>query len=64
MKIVAIILGGLTLAACAAGGQEGGYANYDALKRATEDCAAQGGVLRLKPEGDAQSITAYACERK
>jgi hypothetical protein len=59
-----MIMLGLCVGACASGGQEGGYANYDALKRATDDCAANGGTLRLKPQGDAQSITAYACERK
>jgi hypothetical protein len=54
----------LALGACVSGGQFGGYANYDALKRAQSDCEAKGGTLKLKTEGNAERIDAYACERK
>ena len=52
------------LAACAVGGPQGGYANYDALARMQQDCAAKGGTLKLKPEADPQWVDGYACERK
>ena len=64
MRALIAIAGVLMLTACATGGQTGGYANYDDLKRAQADCAAKGGTLRLKTEGNAERIDAYACERK
>lgn len=53
----------LGLAACETTEPEGGAADYDALKRAQADCAAQGGKLVLKDQGDAQRIDAYTCKR-
>ena len=51
-------------AACAGSARDGGYATYDALKAAQQACKAKGGALKLKTEGDPQSIDGYACERK
>ena len=52
----------LGLGACATGGPEGGVATYDALKAAQDSCAARGGRLVLKDQGDARDIEAYACK--
>jgi hypothetical protein len=53
----------VALAACETASNAGGTADYDALKRATEDCKAQGGSLVLKDQGDPQRIDAYVCKR-
>ena len=54
----------LGLAACdTLSSNAAGTADYDALKRATDDCKASGGTLVLKDQGDAQRITAYTCKR-
>ena len=39
-----------------------GDANYDALKKATEDCKAHGGHLELKNGGDSTELGDYACK--
>jgi hypothetical protein len=53
----------LGLAACETGGANvAGTADYDSLSRATRDCAAKGGKLVLKPDGNAQYIDAYECK--
>jgi hypothetical protein len=52
------------LSACAAGVNEGGLANYDALKRASADCEAKGGELQLRNEGNAERISDFSCKRK
>jgi hypothetical protein len=54
----------LSLAACETTANNGGTADYDALKRAQQDCAAQGGSLVLQDQGDPQRIQAYTCKRK
>jgi hypothetical protein len=57
----------LGLAACAGGidtMRDGGVATYDAIKAATEACAARGGTLKLKRNGNAQYLDDYACEGK
>jgi hypothetical protein len=59
--IAAVLLLGLT--ACESDVNAGGTADYDALKRAQADCAAQGGKLVLKDQGDPQRIDAYVCKR-
>jgi hypothetical protein len=59
----AITILALGLAACETANTEAGTADYDALKRATEDCKAQGGSLVLKDQGDPQRIDAYVCKR-
>jgi hypothetical protein len=61
LPIAAVLL--LGLAACETTEPDGGAANYDALKRAQADCAAQGGKLVLKDQGDSQRIDAYTCKR-
>jgi hypothetical protein len=65
MRIAAIItVLALGLAACDTfSANEAGTADYDALKRATEECKAQGGTLVLKDQGDQQRIDAYVCKR-
>ena len=66
MKALAI-LSAMTLAACASGvgsGRSGGIATYDDLKAATATCAAKGGSLKLKRNGDPQYLEDYACEAK
>jgi len=61
MPLAAVAL--LGLAGCETTENDGGAADYDALKRAQADCAAQGGKLVLKDQGDAQRIDAYTCKR-
>ena len=53
----------LALAACASSSAYGNYANYDTLKQAQDACAAKGGTMVLRAQGDPQSIDAYACKR-
>ena len=62
LALTMVLLLGLT--ACETAANEGGVADYDALRKAQQACAAQGGVFKLKPGGDAQYIQDYACERK
>ena len=55
----------LGLAACEQPGNNvSGTADYDSLKRASADCAAKGGKLVLKDQGDAQYIQDYECKVK
>ena len=54
----------LALTACETAANQGGVADYDALRKAQQACAANGGELKLKPNGDAQDIQDYACVRK
>jgi hypothetical protein len=57
----AVLLFGL--AGCeTTGNNVSGTADYDSLKRASEDCAAHGGKLVLKDQGDAQYIQDYLCK--
>jgi hypothetical protein len=53
----------LGLAACETASTLTGSADYDSLKRATADCAAQGGKLALKDQGNAEHIQDYACKK-
>jgi len=59
--VIALMLG---LCACETAANEGGVADYDALRKAQQACAAQGGTFKLKPGGDAEYIQDYACVRK
>jgi hypothetical protein len=53
----------LGLAACeTTGANVSGTADYDTLKRATDDCKVKGGSLVLKDEGNAQHIEDYVCK--
>jgi hypothetical protein len=62
---LAIALAALSLGACAGpGAPSGGVATLDALRDFQAACEARGRTMKLKPEGDAQRIDAYACERK
>ena len=63
MRPLAAILLLLSCAGCAAT-PEGGVATYDALKAATDACAAKGGSLTLVRNGDPQVLADYACKRK
>lgn len=64
MRHIVTALAGLALCACAAPRQpEGGVADYDALRRATEACMAEGGRLVLSRNGDVQSISDYRCDK-
>ena len=60
-----LALAALALSACAEGAtRDEGVATLDALRDAQTACAARGGTMQLKPEGDPTSIDAYACVRK
>ena len=73
MKPMALILmtlipATLALSACAdmggvGAGRNGGIATYDDLKDAQKTCAAKGGALKLKRNGDPQYLEDYACEK-
>jgi hypothetical protein len=64
MRAVAILAMCGTLAACAGVTNEGGIANYDALRKATADCEAKGGELKLQNGGDPEVISDFSCKRK
>ena len=59
----AILILALGLSACETSGNAAGTADYDSLKRATDECKALGGELVLKDQGDQQRIDAYVCKR-
>jgi len=62
--VIGVLLG-LALTACAgAPTRDGGVATLDALRDAQARCAARGGTVQLKTEGDPASIDDYACVRK
>ena len=63
MRGALAILALLALTACETSSNEGGVADYDALRQASQQCAAQGGHLVLQPGGDNQYIQDYACEK-
>jgi hypothetical protein len=63
-RLIPAIIGLLALTACAGGGRDEGIATLDALSDLQKTCAARGGTMQLKPEGDPASIDAYACVRK
>ena len=61
---LAIALASLSLGACAGSPtRDEGVATLDALRDLQTACAAKGGTMKLKTEGDPQYINAYACER-
>ena len=63
MRVTLALILALGLAACAGAGPDGGVANYDALRAATQACAAKGGKLVLKDQGNARDIDAFVCKR-
>jgi len=64
IAFIALALAGAGLAACESPSNVGGVADYDALRKATQECEAGGGRLVLKDGGDPQYIQDYACKRK
>jgi len=63
-RTAAITLSALALGACASGAtRDKGVATLDALRDVQAACAARGGTMQLKPDGDPQYIGAYACQR-
>jgi hypothetical protein len=63
MRAALAILAALALAGCETTANEGGVANYDALRQASQQCQAQGGHLVLQKNGDPENIQDYACEK-
>ena len=64
-SLVLILAATLGLSACeTTGNNVSGTADYDSLKRATDDCKATGGSLVLKTEGNAMYIQDYVCKVK
>jgi hypothetical protein len=62
---VLIIAAAVGLSACeSTGNNVSGTADYDSLKRATQECKARGGDLVLKDQGDAMYIQDYVCKVK
>ena len=65
------VLAALTLAAslaaagCASNANyslQNGDANYDAIRKATEECKAHGGEIHLKSGGDTTELNDYQCK--
>jgi putative hemolysin len=52
----------IALSACASYGVPDGDANYDAMKAATDQCAAKGGQLQPKTEHDGRAVSDYDCK--
>jgi len=66
MKLAGGLIIALLLSACASGvgsGASAGVATYDDLKAAAATCAAKGGNLKLKRNGDIKYLDDYACEK-
>jgi hypothetical protein len=66
MRRLLLIAAALSLSACMGGvgsGNNGGVATYDDLKAAQQACAAKGGKLTLKRNGDVSYLGDYACEK-
>jgi len=63
--LAALILAGTLCGACAGGPSPmDDVANYDALKSAKDACAARGGVLALRDQGNPERISSFVCKRK
>jgi hypothetical protein len=62
--LVAGLAAALSLSACAGGsyGLQDGDANYDAVKKASDDCKARGGHIQLKSGGDTTELGDYECK--
>ena len=63
MRAALAILALLALSVCETAANEGGVANYDALREASQRCQAEGGHLVLQKNGDPENIQDYACEK-
>ena len=64
MRAALAMLCAFALAGCESAINMGGVADYDALRKAQQECAAQGGQLVLKDRGNPEYIDDYACKRK
>jgi hypothetical protein len=63
--VVLVIAAAVGLSACeSTGNNVSGTADYDTLKRATQECKARGGEFVLKDQGDAMYIQDYVCKVK
>jgi hypothetical protein len=63
MRAVLAMIALLALGACETSANEGGVADYDALRKASQACQAEGGHLVLQKNGDPENIQDYACEK-
>jgi hypothetical protein len=63
-RLAAALILSLALAGCATATRDEGVATLDALSDAQAKCAATGGDLKLKVEGDPTQLDAYECVRK
>ncbi|HEX3887258.1 MAG TPA: hypothetical protein VHW05_07145 [Phenylobacterium sp.] len=63
MKALIIVAAAIALSACAEGGPQGGVANYDALKQASDACRAKGGHLELQRDSAPEDLANYSCEK-
>lgn len=61
--LIVTVVAALALSACAEGGPQGGVANYDALKKATEACKAKGGSLILQRDAAPEDLANYDCKK-
>ncbi len=62
MRVGAILLAAIPLAACAASVGYG-TADYNSIRKATEDCQAGGGHLALKSGYDGRQLSSYVCQK-
>ncbi|HWA63674.1 MAG TPA: hypothetical protein VG939_20015 [Caulobacteraceae bacterium] len=61
--MLAILSIASALSACAQSyGLNEGDASYDAIRRASDDCKAKGGVIQLKKGGDVTELSDYECK--
>jgi hypothetical protein len=51
----------LALASGACSGVGQGAADYDSVAKATRDCQADGGELKLRPNYDGRELSSYDC---
>ncbi|MGA0600709.1 hypothetical protein ACO2Q3_08380 [Caulobacter sp. KR2-114] len=64
-SLLLLAVAGVSLGACASNANynaPNGDANYDALKKASEECKSHGGQLQLKSGGDSTELGDYACK--
>ncbi len=59
--VAAISLGGCGSVSADSYGLGHGDANYDALKAASERCAASGGAIRVRKGADTRDLANYDC---
>ena len=52
----------VSLCGCASYGLPQGDANYDAIKSASDNCAAKGGHIELRTGYDGRQLSSYECK--